>query len=401
MREAALLAAFAALFFARLGAAGLVDYDEAAYAQAAHEMFLRGDWLAPSLGGEPFFEKPLLSYWGQIPATAPGGEAGARGDLRLRSPRWRRRLPEASSARVPPRSARLAKPAGLRLCRVALTDLWLLLFVLLALGCFHRSVEAEASQRLGGSGWFVAFCAACGLAMLAKGAVGALLPAAAAAAHLASLRRLSLLLRPAWWLPGGVALLGIGLSWYLLLGLTRPDGFAFMTELFLEHHVGRFASPKEGHGGSLFYYVPVLALACLPWSGFLPVALLRRLRAASERERWLRLLALLSIVTFLFFSAAATKLPHYLMPALPGLALLVADRLAGATLPPSRRAMAWSVAVTALLLVALAGGLAAAESIAAALPAWLGAKACSRATRSTSARVFRPRPSSASRPPPS
>jgi 4-amino-4-deoxy-L-arabinose transferase-like glycosyltransferase len=382
-REAALLAAFAAFVFVRLGAVGLIDYDEAAYAQAAHEMLQRGDWLAPSLGGEPFFEKPPLLYWGQIAGyRALGvGAAGARAGNALAALATLAAL-YAFSRR--PLGARAAGLAALvlgttlgfaSLARVALTDLWLLLFVVLALGCFHRSLETAGIGRKGGSAWFVAFCACCGLAMLAKGAVGVLLPAAAALLHLASLRRLSLLLRPAWWLPGGAVLLGIGLSWYLLLGLTRPDGFAFMTELFLEHHLGRFASAKEGHHGPLFYYLPVLALACLPWSALLPVALARRLGPGSERERWLRLLGLLSVVTLVFFSAAATKLPHYVMPALPGLAVLLADRLAGAAPPPGRRALAWSVAGTVLLLVGLAGGLLGAERIAGELPRWFGASA--------------------------
>ena len=60
MKTAWLFAALAALFLVRLGTVGLIDYDEAAYAQAAHEMWLRGDWLSPSLNGEPFFEKPPI-----------------------------------------------------------------------------------------------------------------------------------------------------------------------------------------------------------------------------------------------------------------------------------------------------------------------------------------------------
>ena len=383
MREATLLAAFATLFLVRLGAVGLIDYDEAAYAQAAHEMMQRSDWLAPSLNGEPFFEKPPLLYWGQILGyrTLGVGAAGARVGNSLAALATLAALYTFSRR---PLGARVASLAALvlgtslgfvSLARVALTDQWLLLFIVLALGCLHRSVEAAGSQRTGGSLWFASFCACCGLAMLAKGAVGVLLPAAAAAVYLASLRRLALLLRPSWWLPGGAVLLGIGLSWYLLLGLTRADGFAFMTELFLEHHVGRFTSPKQGHHGPLLYYVPVLALTFAPWSAFLPVAVIRRLDSRSERGRWLRLLGLLSAVTFVFFSAAATKLPHYLMPALPGLALLVADRLAGDGPPPARRALTWSVAATVVLLIGLAAGLAAAERIAAALPAWLGEKA--------------------------
>ena len=383
MKEALLLAAFAALFCVRLGAVGLIDYDEAAYAQAAHEMLLRGDWLSPSLGGEPFFEKPPLLYWGQILGyRALGvGALGARAGNAFAALATLAALYGFSRRPLGARVARLgalvlgSSLAFVSLARVALTDLWLLLFIVLALGCFHRAVEGAADGRRGGSRWFVAFCACCGLAMLAKGAVGALLPAAAALLHLASLRRLSLLLRPAWWLPGAVALLGIGLSWYLLLGATRTDGFAFMTELFTEHHVARFTSAKEGHRGPLLYYLPVLVISFAPWSGFLPVALARRPSAASEHGRWLRLLTLLSGVTLVFFSAAATKLPHYVVPALPGLALLVANRLAGDGVPPGRRALACSVAATLLLLVALAVGLAAAQAIAAALPTWLAENA--------------------------
>jgi 4-amino-4-deoxy-L-arabinose transferase-like glycosyltransferase len=382
-REAALLAAFGIFALGRLGAVGLIDYDEAAYAQAAHEMLQRGDWLAPSLNGEPFFEKPPLLYWGQMLGyRALGvGPAGARIGNALAALATLAALYGFSRGPLGPRAASLgalvlaSSLAFASLARVALTDLWLLLFVVLGLGCFQRAVETAAAARAVSARWFTAFCACCGAAMLAKGAVGALLPAAAAFLQLAWLRGLRLLLRPGWWLPGSVALLGIGLSWYLLLGLTREGGFSFMTELFLEHHLGRFARPKEGHGGPFLYYLPVLALGFLPWSALLPIAAARRLGGGSERERWLRLLALLSLVTLVFFSAAATKLPHYVLPALPGLALLVGDRLAGNGPAPAPRALAVSATVTALLLVLLAAGIASAEAIAAALPDWLGEKA--------------------------
>jgi 4-amino-4-deoxy-L-arabinose transferase-like glycosyltransferase len=382
MKEAALLAAFAALILVDLGAVALIDYDEAAYAQVAHEMLLRGEWWAPSLGGEPFFEKPPLLYWGQIlgyrwlGVSALGARAGnALAGLATLAALY------AFSRR--PLGARVARLGALvlgsslvfvSLARVALTDLWLLLFIVLALGCLHRALEAAGSERSGGSLWFAAFGACCGFAMLAKGAAGAVLPAAAGLLHLAGLRRLSLLLRPAWWLPSGALLLGIGLAWYLVLGLTRPDGFAFLSELFLEQHIERFLHPMHGHRGSILYYVPVLALAFVPWSAFLPVALARRPGLDGERERWLRLVGLHSAVAFVLFSAAATKLPHYIVPAFPGLALWVADRLEGDA-PPGRRSLAASVAATVVLLIALAGVLATAESIAAALPARLGEKA--------------------------
>lgn len=381
MKAALLFAAFAALFLVGLGTTGVIDYDEAAYAQAAHEMWQRGDWLAPTLGGEPFFEKPPFLYWGQLlgyQAFGVGAFAARVGNAlaalaTLAAFYGFSRRPLGASAAWLATLVLGSTLAFVSLARVALTDVWLLLFILLALGCFARAVEAADDSQGGGSRWFVGFCACAGFAMLAKGAVGVLLPGAAALLQLALLRRVRLLLRPAWCLPGAAALLGVGLSWYLLLGATRADGFGFMRELFLEHHVARFASAKEGHRGSFLYYLPVLALALAPWSAFLPLALARRFGGADERERWLRLLALLSLVTLVSFSAAATKLPHYAFPALPGLALCIADRLGGAVAPPGRRALAWSVAASVALLIALAAGLLATPAIAAALPAWLGA----------------------------
>jgi 4-amino-4-deoxy-L-arabinose transferase-like glycosyltransferase len=360
-----LFAVFAALFCARLGSVGLIDYDEAAYAQAAREMFERGDALAPSISGEPFFEKPPLLYWLQMLgyrafgvnafAARIGNALAALATLGVLYGFSRRPL-----GRDVARLAVLVLGSSLAfvsLARVALTDLLLLLALVTALGCMHRAVEAQREGSARTRRWLLGFGASCGLAMLAKGAVGALLPLAAAAIHVASLRRLTAFARPSLWLGGALALLAIGLSWYLLLGLTRPGGFAFMRELFLEHHVARFTSAKEGHRGPFFYYLPVLAIAFAPWSAFVPLALARWIGAGDERGRWLRLVGLLAGVTLVFFSLAATKLPHYLVPALPGLALLVADRLGGERAPGPGPAYRASIAAALLLLFALAGAL--------------------------------------------
>lgn len=66
--DAAYLAAYLALacgiaFFWQLGNLGLVGPDEPRYAQVAREMWQRGDWLTPTLGGTTWFEKPALLYW--------------------------------------------------------------------------------------------------------------------------------------------------------------------------------------------------------------------------------------------------------------------------------------------------------------------------------------------------
>jgi multisubunit Na+/H+ antiporter MnhB subunit len=219
----------------------------------------------------------------------------------------------------------------------------------------------------GGTGWFALACVASGLAILTKGAIGVLFPGAVALVHLLAWKRVREMLRPSWIALSLPLVLGIGFSWYLLLGITAPGGFGFMRDLFLEHHVGRFSAPMQGHAGSPLFYLPVIAVGMLPWSPFLPLALARTtLRGRDERERFLRLFALLSGIVLVFFSIAATKLPNYAAPALPGLALLVGELFAREQDGPSTRGFRGSLAA-ALGAVALLAGVFALAPLASSL----------------------------------
>jgi hypothetical protein len=193
--------------------------------------------------------------------------------------------------------------------------------------------------------------------MLSKGAIGALFPVATALIYLISIGKPSLLLQRSWLIPGTLILLGTGFSWYLLLGLFHPDGFNFMKELFVEHHLGRFSSTMEGHGGPFFYYLIVLLVGFMPWFGYLLLGLVRLplTTKGAPALRYLRLFTIFSVLVLLFFSAAATKLPNYILPALPGFALVItylferqppADQPAG----PGWILAAWLGAVPGALL---------------------------------------------------
>ena len=97
--------------------------------------------------------------------------------------------------------------------------------------------------------------------------------AAALAALIWNGRLGAVLRRPLRVVGGLLLLLVVGLSWYLMLGLTHEDGFDFMIDLFLKHHVGRFSEPMQGHGGPIFYYVIVVLLGFLlvvpaEWDGY-------------------------------------------------------------------------------------------------------------------------------------
>ncbi len=364
MRDVGWLAALGLVgLFGILGlrSIGLVDYDEAAYAEVARAMWASGDWLVPRLCGETFFEKPPLLYWVQAVGFAVFGvgELGARIGTALagaltpfvlygfaRGPLGRRAALYAAFALAT--SLEIAA-----LSRIAFTDGLLVLWFTICIGALDRAFRAPAR----GLGWLALACVASALAILTKGAIGALLPGAVALVQLFTLGRLREAFRPTWIALAGVLVLGLGFSWYLLLGLTQPGGFDFMRELFLEHHVGRFSAPMQGHSGSVLFYVPVLAVGMLPWSPFLPLAFARaRLRGRDDAAAFLRLFALFSALVFVFFSIAATKLPNYLAPALPGFALLLGDLFARADERESDRGFAISLGVVLAtsFLVALA-----------------------------------------------
>jgi 4-amino-4-deoxy-L-arabinose transferase-like glycosyltransferase len=333
MKPFALIALFAFLYLAGLGGPTVIDYDEGCYAEVSREMLLANQWATPVLNGEAFYEKPPLLYWTQIVGYRIFGvnAFGARfvnalAGLALVLLLYlgaRRIIGESTAFR-----AALILGSSL-FCvyysRVAMTDMLLTLWFFLTMYCSWQAVEAAESRR-GGAPWFWAGCFFAGIAMLTKGAIGGLFPAVTGFLYLLSIRKLPLLFRPSWLIPGALILCLVGFSWYLLLGLTHPDGFTFMKELFMEHHVGRFSKPMEGHSGSIFYYLPVLLVGFLPWSPFIPLALTQAglTRHDDPRSRFLRLFAIFAGVTFCFFSIAATKLPNYITPALPGIALIAA-----------------------------------------------------------------------------
>jgi len=373
MRKLGLLLGLGLLPLLGLSSLGLLDYDEAAYGEVARAMLARGDWLVPQLCGVAWFEKPPLLYW----SAALGMEAFGVGAVGVR-------LATALAGAVTPLvlfgfarrplgeraafAAALTLAAALEfsaLARIAFTDMLLLSWLTLCLGALHRAFE----PRAGDVRWLALGCAAAGLAVLTKGVIGAGFPALALAGELALRGRFRELWRPTWIALALLLVLGIGSSWYLALGLTQPGGFAFMRSLFLENHVGRFSRPMQGHGGSLLYYLPVLLVGLFPASPLLPGAIARAgLRGDDERTRFLRLFALFAAIVLAFFSAAATKLPSYALPAFPGCALLVGAWL---TRDSGReRALAVSLAVAIALAVLAALGLVLLPELLASPAAW-------------------------------
>ncbi len=332
----------AVLYLAPIGARGLVGPDEPRYASIAREMAASGDWITPVLWGEPWFEKPVLLYWMGAAAYALGLEEFTRVPTALLSLgflgffyRLVRRRFGAEEARAA--ALILATSAGwVAFSDIGGFDLLLSAFTGAALLCLLPWIDDPAEKRTA----LPAFGALLGLAVLSKGL------AAPAIAFLALLPLLWETPRRALDLAGPRTLLPfalVALPWYGAC-LAR-NGRAFFSEFLWKHHVERFFTSSLEHVQPFWFYLPVTVLFLLPWTPLL--ATLRPAEIAADRR--LRFLAAWAGGLLLLFSVAVNKLPGYVLPALPPLAILLA---VGWVRRPSR--LAALAAAASLLLIPLA-----------------------------------------------
>lgn len=303
-------ALYLGLFF-RLGSFPLFDLDEGAFSEATREMLERGDYVTTWLNGELRFDKPILIYWLQAASVSLLGvrEFAFRLPSALASVLWIGAIfafTRREAGRAGGHAAAFIAATSLGVCvigRGAIADALLNLFLALALFDIYRCQRSPlARYRRRAFLWM-------GLGLLTKGPVALLVPFAASGAAFALQGRLRqwrrLALDPVGWL----ILLAVAGPWYVLEYLRQGD--AFILGFILRHNVERFMSPLQGHSGKLFYYVLVVPLLVLPYTGlFLRVLpLVRHLRASAlESFLWCWFL-----FVFVFFSLAGTKLPHYLL----------------------------------------------------------------------------------------
>jgi len=320
------------LFFFRLGAPGFFDADEPAYAQAAREMVESGDWVTPHFNGLPRFDKPPLFYYLILLSYRLFGvtEFAARFWSALAGVALTGVLWVAGRRWLGPHAGLMASVAfstsllAALLARAAVTDMLLCLFVTAAILAGLAALQAPAplARRFATAGWV-----AMALAVLVKGPVGLLIPGLALGGSLLLLREIrSGVPRLVPW-QGPALFLAIAAPWYALV--LAANGWAFVEGFLIKHNLSRFSGVISSHGGPVWFYVPVLLVGFFPWCGSLPSALwraarvARRRRAVSPAERLTVTCLCWFVGVFVFFSLAGTKLPSYLFPAFPALALLV------------------------------------------------------------------------------
>lgn len=327
-----LLALTAALLLFRLGRLPLLGPDEPRYARVAVEMARSGDFVTPTLQGQPWLEKPALYYWLAAGAFRTLGESEMAA-----------RLPSALAMLL---LVGVTALVGARLYsgRAGLHAGFVLATSLLAFAYGHAAsmdmllaatvtagVGLVALRVLGIAGRLAVPVAGVflGLATLAKGPIGFLLPGLVVVGFLLATRDWPLL-RPLLSPWGLLLFLLVAGPWYL--AVYRAQGQAFIDVFFLDHNLARFTSTVHHHPGSIVYYLPVLLIGLFPWSGLLLPALGGLRPRQSRTDLFLLLWALLPLV---FFSLAGSKLPGYILPCLPPLAILMGgaiDRLSNESL---------------------------------------------------------------------
>jgi 4-amino-4-deoxy-L-arabinose transferase-like glycosyltransferase len=350
---AVLLALVLALLVFRLGAIPLVGPDEPRYARVAVEMHRAGEWVTPTLQGQPWLEKPPLFYWLASGAFSVLGETEAA--ARLPSVLATLLLVGATAFC----GARLYGPAaGLHAGFVAGTcvltfvyghaasmDMLLAATVTVAIGLAGLGVLGLAGPRA-----VIVAAAAAGLATLAKGPLGLLLPALVLGAHLAITRDVRPL-RGLLSVPAVIAFLVVAAPWYV--AILVDQGRRFVDVFILNHNIERFTSTIHHHAQPVWFYVPVLLAGLVPWSG-LSVPALVRIDPRGSRQDLLVVLWL--VLPLAFFSLAGSKLPGYIVPCVPPLAILMgraADRMVTEGPTPERQISGRVAALVGLVLGAL------------------------------------------------
>jgi 4-amino-4-deoxy-L-arabinose transferase-like glycosyltransferase len=367
------LATLYVCYFTQLGIVGFVGPDEPRYASIARDMAETGDWITPRLYGQPWFEKPPLYYWSaalsfklfgvsEISARLPSAFFALLATLAIAWLAWR--VYDGETARW----TLLLLPTSVGMVafsHAAATDMPFSATLTVAMVAVAALLRLVPPQNAATSGAFSASCAISssavsssvsesfapsnltttvasndfvapaissvyavvfgvflGLAMLAKGPAALILCGGAAFLWALWTKRWRDVLRPL----GPAAIIAFcltALPWYILCAYRNPD---FFRVFIVEHNFKRFLTPEFQHIQPFWYYAGIILVAFLPWTAALLWALaagLNRIRRASVSSSTILLLCW-SVFCVAFFTISKSKLPGYILPAVPPIALLLA-----------------------------------------------------------------------------
>ena len=343
----------------------LLGPDEPRYAQVAREMFERGDWITPKLAGFDWFEKPALLYWLQIASfkifgvgefAARFGSAlfglGTILSLWILGRQW-----SVVSGQLPKEEKDLSfilHPSSFanRLALIAASSFGLIVFshaasfdIILTFPVTASLVGFflfDQSKEKSGHTFYLclfAFYFFIGVALIAKGLVGIIFPLAIVSFYYVLSWKFpskTFVISLFW---GTILSLLVASVWYL--PMYQANSWKFIDEFFIQHHFQRYTSDKYQHPQPFWFFFAVLPLMTIPWLPFFLGSIWRffkdkvqSLKTETRNPDSLLTAHRLPLTTFafawmlvplVFFSLSGSKLPGYVLPALPGALILTAE----------------------------------------------------------------------------
>ena len=334
-------------FFWNLGVMGVMDKTEALFVEVAHQVYLTDDWITPRWNWQTFFDYPIWGYWMVALSFKLFGVS-----------EWAARLPVALTAialvalsfyalryfglngqdeQLETRQKWIRawigtgivalNPGWVGWGRTSVTDMFLSSAIAMAMLSFFLGYaqpdKPKVQQR-----WYLVAPVFAAIAVLAKGPVGLLLPALAISIFLIYVGQFWQVLREIKLITMIGIFLLITVPWYGLAA--QVNGAEFIGTFFGFSNFQRFTSVLYRHAGPWYFYLPYCFILLFPWSLFLPLTIARlqfwrkKVWASTPRNRQLGLFCFVwFMVILVFFSAAATKLPGYILPIVPAGAIMI------------------------------------------------------------------------------
>ncbi len=320
---------YALLWFGTLNYRHLIPSDEGRYAEIAREMLVTGDWITPRYNGYKYFEKPPLQIW----ATASAFSVFGVGDWQARL--WTALTGFFTIVLIGFTGARIysARAGWLAAIALASSPMWVIgghmnsldmgLSAFLVAALCSLLLAQTSHNQTHGRNWMWACWAFMALATLSKGVIGVAIPGMVFIIYSLTAwdwkiwKRLHII-------SGSILFLAITAPWFILVAQRNPE---FLEFFFIHEHLQRFTQTAHSRTGPIYYFLPLLLLGFLPWIAQVPGALIQSWRERNREFSSGWLLTCWFAVILGFFSVSQSKLPGYIIPIFPALAMMVGHRL--------------------------------------------------------------------------
>ena len=324
-----LVVVYALLWFGTLNYRHLIPSDEGRYAEIAREMLVTGDWVTPRYNGYKYFEKPPLQIW----ATATAFNIFGVGDWQARL--WTALTGFLTIVFIGFTGARIYSVRAGWLAAIALASspMWVIgghinsldmgLSAFLVAALCSLLLAQTSSNKTYSRNWMWACWAFMALATLSKGVIGVAIPGMVFAVYSITAwdwkiwKRLHII-------SGSILFLAITAPWFVLIAQRNPE---FLEFFFIHEHLQRFTQTAHSRTGPIYFFLPLLLLGFLPWIAQVPGAIAQTWRERNREFSSGWLLTCWFVVILGFFSISQSKLPGYIIPLFPALALIVGSQL--------------------------------------------------------------------------